>query len=402
MHILFLLTQDLERPSGLGRYWPLARYLARQGHRVEIAALHSAWPELTLRTYERDGVRIDYVAQMHIRRQGNRHRRFGPLELMEVTTRATVALARAALRSRADVVHIAKAQPMNGLAGWLARCLNSRQRLYLDCDDYEAASNHFSGHWQKMIVRWWEDHLPGAVRAITVNSTFLFQRCRALGVPAERLLLVSNGFDPERFALHAGAADQRAQVRTRFGLGPGPIVLYLGTLSLASHPVGLLLEAFEQVLMRVPAARLWLVGAGQDEDQVAAMVQARGLGQSVIQTGRIKPAEAPLAYAASTVSVDPVWADDTARARSPLKIIESLACGVPVVTGDIGDRATLLAHGSAGVLVQPGQAGALADGLVSILLDDAQRRRMGAQSLLVSRGYRWDTLAALFAKVYEI
>ena len=37
MRIIFLLTQDLESPSGLGRYWPLAKELARLGVVVKRA-----------------------------------------------------------------------------------------------------------------------------------------------------------------------------------------------------------------------------------------------------------------------------------------------------------------------------------------------------------------------------
>jgi hypothetical protein len=142
MHILFLLTQDLESPSGLGRYWPVARYLARRGHTIEIAALHPAWHTLARRAYEQDGVRVRYVAQMHNRREGSRRSYFGPLELLWVTAWATMALAWAAWLSRAEIIHIGKAQPMNGLAGWLVARLK-RRRLYLDCDDYEAVSNRF-------------------------------------------------------------------------------------------------------------------------------------------------------------------------------------------------------------------------------------------------------------------
>jgi hypothetical protein len=45
--ITFLLTQDLESPSGLGRYWPMARYLAALGHQVKIGALHSNFNSLS-------------------------------------------------------------------------------------------------------------------------------------------------------------------------------------------------------------------------------------------------------------------------------------------------------------------------------------------------------------------
>ena len=42
MKIAFMLTQSLDSPSGLGRYGPLARELARMGHAVEVFALHYA------------------------------------------------------------------------------------------------------------------------------------------------------------------------------------------------------------------------------------------------------------------------------------------------------------------------------------------------------------------------
>jgi hypothetical protein len=63
---LFLLTQDLECPSGLGRYWPWAKALAKIGHPVEIAALHSDYSALGLKEFEQEGVRVRYVGQMHV------------------------------------------------------------------------------------------------------------------------------------------------------------------------------------------------------------------------------------------------------------------------------------------------------------------------------------------------
>ena len=396
-HILFLLTQDLESPSGLGRYWPLARCLAQRGHTVEIAALHPAWGALPRRTFERDGVRVQYVAPMHIRREGARRSYYGPVGLLGVTAWAALALARAALRSPADCIHVGKAQPMNGLAGWLASRLPGRQ-LYLDCDDYEAESNRFGGAWQRGIVRWWEDRLPHAARAVTVNTTFLRERCRALGVPAERLRLVPNGFDPERFA--PPAAEQVAAVRQAWGVGEQPVVLYLGSLSLSNHPVGLLLEAFEQVRGARPDAHLRLVGGGEDYDQVAQQLVARGLAPHAQLTGPVPPEQVPAIYAASQVTVDPVAADDTARARSPLKVVEALACGVPVVTGAVGDRAAVLAGKDVGRLVTPGSATALAEGLLAVLAEGGDAAQRAERARQASVPYRWDHLVQEFEQVY--
>lgn len=402
LDLLFLLTQDLESPSGLGRYWPLARQLARLGYAVELAALHPAWETLRQRAFERDGVRVRYVAPMHIKRAGNVRSYFSPAQLLWVAARATLALAAAALRSSAPIIHVAKAQPMNGLAGWLAARLRPGRQLYLDCDDYEAVSNRFAGAWQPGIVRWWEDRLPRAARGVTTNTTFLRDRCRRLGVPDERLRVVPNGYDPERFAPVSAARAEAA--RRRWGLAGHPVVLYLGSLSLSNHPVLLLLAAFAQVAARLPSARLWLVGGGDDYERVRQEVAARGLEAGVVMTGLVDPAEAPAYYAASDVVVDPVEADDTARARSPLKVVEALACGVPVVTGAVGDRPAMLAShapgGAAGLLVEPGSALALAEGLASVLSEPGLRQRLAEGARQAAPRYRWDHLARDFAGIY--
>jgi hypothetical protein len=62
VRILFLLTQDLDSPSGQGRYLPLAQGLARLGHAVHIAALHADFASLTTTSAEEGGVQVEYVA----------------------------------------------------------------------------------------------------------------------------------------------------------------------------------------------------------------------------------------------------------------------------------------------------------------------------------------------------
>lgn len=397
LRILFLLTQSLTDPSGLGRYWPLAQQMTKLGYQVEIAALHPAYNTLRQRDFVRDGVRVSYVAQMHVRQEGNRRLYFNTPQLFLVTALATFALARAALHSRADVIHIAKAQPMNGLAGWLGARLHNRP-LYLDCDDDEAASNRFASEWQRSIIRWWENHLPKAVQGVTVNTSYLRDRCIRSGVPSARIKLVSNGFDPERF--RPPAPQEIESVRHRWGLANRQVVLYLGSLSFASHPILLLLDAFEQVRQRISSAILLLVGGGEDYDRVAQEIQTRGLGDAAVLAGRVDSAAVASIYAVSHLVVDPVFDDDAARARSPLKIVESLAMGIPVVTGDVGDRAAMLDNGRAGVLVQPGSADALAEGIISALSDRACYNSMAERAQVVSEQFRWDRLVHEFVKVY--
>ncbi len=401
MRVLFLLTQSLEYPSGLGRYWPLAKQMVRLGYQVEIAALHPAWHSLPSREFSRDGVRVSYVSQMHVYQSSaasQERRYYGTTKLVAVTIAATIALMRLALRRNADVIHIAKAQPMNGVAGWLASRLR-QQGLYVDCDDDEAASNRFGAEWQRSIVAWWEKRLPSLARGVTVNTTFLRDRCINAGIPLHRVRLVPNGFDPDRFqTVPQGAVES---LRQRWGLSGRRVVLYLGSVSLTNHPIQLLMDAFLEVRRQLPTALLLIVGTGEDMATVRHAIHERELTNSVVLAGHADPSLVASIYASSDLSVDPVFDDDTARARSPLKIVESMAMGIPVVTGDVGDRARMLANGRGGLLVTPGNSSALAEGIVTLLQDPSRRVTMAEQARVLSQEFRWDSLAKEFIKVYD-
>ena len=170
MNILFLLTQDLESPSGLGRYFPLAKELARLGANITILALHSHYKSLKETHFVEDGVRICYVAQMHVLKQGNQKLYFPAHKLFHLAAHGAYKMSLAAHNTPSDIIHILKPHPMNSIAGML----NSYGKIvYLDCDDYEAASNRYSGRWQKFIVTLFEKNIPRWVNRITTNTYFM-------------------------------------------------------------------------------------------------------------------------------------------------------------------------------------------------------------------------------------
>jgi glycosyltransferase involved in cell wall biosynthesis len=396
--LLFLLTQSLDYPSGLGRYWPLAKELVRLGHQVQMAALHPALESLSARAVRDEDVEIRYVGPMHVRQVGHERQYYSPTRLGWALMQATWGLTWQALLSDFDAIHLCKPHPMNGLAGLLGRWLRGKP-LFLDCDDFEAESNRYSSKWQKRMVVLWEDKLPHLARSITVNTRFTQKRLESLGYPAERIVYVPNGIDRQRFS---GLDPARARsLRAQLGLGEGPVTLYVGSLSSPSHPLDLLLNAFALVSSRLASARLLIVGGGEDYAWISQQVQDMNLQDRVTLTGRVDPSQIPDYYLLGDVSVDPVHDDPTARARSPLKLFESLATGTPVLTSDVGDRREHLGGDQAGMLVAPGSADALAEGLVCLLNDPALRQTMGDRGQELAEQFYWDVQVHQFARVYE-
>ena len=205
MKIHFLLTQDLESPSGLGRYGPMARQLASLGHQVQVTALHSAYDELDEKHQMIGSATVEYVAPMHVRKHGNLKTYYSSMELLQVTSRATWRLLQSALSSQADIIHIGKPHPMNSLAGLGAKLLRG-QTVFLDCDDYEAGVGHFRSAWQKSGVVFFEDRMPFRVQHITTNTYFTRDRLIGLGVAPQVISYISNGIDRERFRRPTGGS----------------------------------------------------------------------------------------------------------------------------------------------------------------------------------------------------
>ena len=396
MHVAFLLTQSLSSPSGLGRYWPVSKELVRLGYEVTVIALHHDLALAERRRFTQDGVRVWYVSQMHVRKVGDRKLYFSPARTVAVSAAATWHLTWAALRTPADVYHVAKPHPMNSIAGYIASRVKGKP-LLVDCDDYEAASGRFSTRWQRQIIAAFEDWMPRLARGVTVNTRFMMERLRDLGVSSDRIVYVPNGVDRARFARNLPSDG----IRKAYGLDEGEdVIVYVGTLSMHSHPVDLLLDAFARVVQSGCKAVLLIVGAGEDYDSLRERTRSLALGDRVHFAGRVSPEEVPAYLALATVSVDPVRDDDTAAARSPLKIVESIAARVPVVTGDIGDRAMVLCDGRLGILVPPGDSEVLAQGLMALLRDPQKRYRMAEAAAAERERWYWDRLVHRFVRVY--
>jgi glycosyltransferase involved in cell wall biosynthesis len=399
MHIAFITTQDMESPSGLGRWAPIARQLAKAGCQVSILALHSDYRSVKKkqRAFVLDGVHVRYVGQMHVRKTGSTKQYFGSVRLLGVALAATLRLAQAALRVPADAYHVCKPHPMNGLAGLIAGRLRGKP-FYVDCDDYEAESNRFGAAWQRAIVSRFERRIARLSEAVTVNTRYMASKLKEYGVEESRLFYVPNGVECARFG--PPPVELVGSLRGKLGLEGRRVVLYVGSMALASHPVDLLLQSFAVVSRSHPNSVLLLVGGGEDYDSLRDMAAALGL-ENALFVGRVPPADVPQYYALADVSVDPVRDEPAARARFPLKIVESLAVGTPVVTGDVGDRGSIIGDSRAGALVAPGKEEALADGILGVL----EQRRPGqsgmARETLLPSGYCWEALAPRFLEAYS-
>lgn len=149
-----------------------------------------------------------------------------------------------------------------------------------------------------------------------------------------------------------------------------PTVLFLG-MFLPAKGVYDLLEAWPEVLRAVPAARLVLCGAGQ-EDAVRRHVERLGIGDSVEMPGWISGRAKDALIRAAWVFALPSHAE-----ALPMSLLECMAAGVPAVACDVGGIPGAVTPGVSGELVTPRDVPALAQALARLLSDHERRQAMG-------------------------
>jgi glycosyltransferase involved in cell wall biosynthesis len=87
---------------------------------------------------------------------------------------------------------------------------------------------------------------------------------------------------------------------------------------------------------------------------------------------------------------------------TPLTLIEAMWSGLPVVTTATAGMKDVVSDQRSGLLVPPGDVGALAAAIDQLTSDAALRRRLGTEAHAVAhREYTWDNAAATFASAYQ-
>lgn len=157
-----------------------------------------------------------------------------------------------------------------------------------------------------------------------------------------------------------------------------PTVLYVGRIDRTSSWKGIstLLDAMALVVAELPDVRLRLVGDGDALADYRATADAVGLGASVVFSGALAGRDLVAAYQQATVVVLPSL---TNAESFGMTLIEGMACGRPVVGSRVGGIGHVVTDRKDGLLVPPGDPGALADALLSVVRDPAWAEALGCE-----------------------
>jgi glycosyltransferase involved in cell wall biosynthesis len=178
------------------------------------------------------------------------------------------------------------------------------------------------------------------------------------------------------------------------GLGQRPtLLLYTRFDVVEPERVVAILAAVRQ---QVPDACLLIIGQGLagEEARVRAAAARAGLAEAIVWAGFLPLETLPEVMRQADVAIYPI--DDTLvnRAKAPMKLLEMLGLGLPVVAEAVGETREYIESGATGRLVKAGDTDELARRASALLLDADDRRRLGqAARDRVWRHFNWSVLA---------
>lgn len=191
------------------------------------------------------------------------------------------------------------------------------------------------------------------------------------GVPGGKIQTLPNGVDTARFRPDADGA----AVRAKLGFDSDPVIGFIGSFK-PWHGTGFLIDAFGAMAMMHPRIRLLCIGEGPELEAARQGIAAHKLTGRATFTGRIPHAEIPAHLAAMDLSVAP-YLPSRDFYFSPLKVVESLAAGIPVIASRIGQLEHLIDDNHTGFLFTPGSGAEFAIKTLKLVRDPARRRAMG-------------------------
>ena len=261
---------------------------------------------------------------------------------------------------------------------------------------YDRARMFYARH----VARWLATRQK---QILTISQTTADDIRRFLGVSAERINVIFNGIDHERF--HPGDAEEaRRFVTEHYGLRK-PYFIYVSRLEHPSKNHVRLIEAFNAFRSQIESGRdaalrcpRWqLVFAGGDwhgADVIHQAARRSPFASEIRSLGFVPAEDLPLLYRAAGACVYPSLFEGFG-----LPPIEAMACGCPVISSNRGSLGEVVED--AGMQLDPEDIAAWKMALGRISCDALLHAQLRSPGLIHARQFDWRQTAAATISVYK-
>ncbi|MFZ5922335.1 MAG: glycosyltransferase family 4 protein [Chloroflexota bacterium] len=249
--------------------------------------------------------------------------------------------------------------------------------------DVQRSRRSWRGRLRMAILRRWADII------VTLDPEMETEAI-ADGFARERVLRMDNGIDAAEFV----PCFDKSAARQALGLENRTTILYTGRLA-EQKALPVLLLALRQTLDSCPDLQLVLLGHGEEKPRLAAQAEALGLGPHVIFRDPVADVRPYLD--AADIFVLPSLAEGISNS-----LLEAMSAGLACIASRVGGSPVVLEDGRAGLVVEPGSAGELAEALVRLASSPEERARLGIQARQrIQSRYDFKVVGRQYHALYE-
>ena len=231
-----------------------------------------------------------------------------------------------------------------------------------------------------------------AARIIAVSEYTKKEICELYKISPEKIAVVYSGADSQYKPINPKFAYQLA--RDKYDIGTA-FVLTVGVIQPRKN-LPRLLEGFSLFKAKGHIGhKLVIVGKyGWKESNLRMKITQLGLKDDVVLTGYVPYEDLPALYGAADVFVYP-----SVYEGFGLPVLEAMACGTPVITGNFSSLPEVV--GDAGLMVDPHDPRAFAEAMEKVLTNEILHTDMSARSLSQAANFTWDNTARDMLAIYE-
>ena len=287
------------------------------------------------------------------------------------------------LSSRAEIVHTHELRTVENLLMIMTSRNTSRCRIVLSPHGtlpYGTGRGGFKRGWDRLFGRWQLGRIAGIAGLTAAEVDDARALWSAFGVPFPTSAIIPNGV-PADFAVSR-------DLRMRYQLGDGPVILFLGRLH-ERKGLQFLIPAFARAANEIPTARLLIAGPDAGMLTTAQRLAAQaGIASQVTFAGMLHGADQRAALATADLFVLPAVGEGLSMA-----VLEAMAAGIPVILTPGCNLPDVESRG-AGLLVNR-EVEPLAAAIRDLLRDQVRRRAMGESGRAwVRESFTWPAIAA--------
>jgi glycosyltransferase involved in cell wall biosynthesis len=248
----------------------------------------------------------------------------------------------------------------------------------------EIKANDLTANIYKQLIKKITKYIGKKVdKIICVNEDYIpiFEKWN---IPDGKLVFIPNGVDIKRFSPGKSKINERFKNKK--------IILYFGRLHYQKN-VELLVRSFSLIKDKIKDVKLIIVGTGNQYNKLKRMTDNN---QDIVMTGFVSDKELVEYMRAADVVVFPSRGENAS-----FTIMEAMACGLPVVSSDVGNAKKILGD-DRGILMKDYTEKEIADICTRVISDEKLKKKIGMDARdYVVKNHSWDKISKQTEELYK-